>query len=184
MDKRVDLSKFNNAWYNPGRGFFIRGLWYVVSNIFFNSSFPFYQPKRLLLKWFGAEIGKGVVIKPHVYIKYPWKLKIGNYSWIGEEVRIDNLDDVIIGNNVCISQRSYLVCGNHDFSKTNFDLKIGKIILEDGAWVGAGSIILPNTHVKSHGILLAGSVFSGVIHEFEVYKGNPAILFKKRVLKF
>lgn len=182
MDKRVDLSKFNNAWYNPGRGFFIRGLWYVVSNIFFNSPFPFYQPKRLLLKCFGAEIGKGVVIKPHVYIKYPWKLKIGNYSWIGEEVRIDNLDDVIIGNNVCISQRCYLVCGNHDFKKNTFDLKIAKIIIEDGVWVGAHSTLLPNSQLKSHSVLLAGSVFSGTAEEYKIYKGNPAIFVKQRLL--
>jgi putative colanic acid biosynthesis acetyltransferase WcaF len=180
MNKNVDLSKFNNAWYDPGRGLLVRGLWYIVNELFFKSSFPFYQPKRLLLRLFGAKIGKGVVIKPHVYIKYPWKLKIGNYSWIGEEVRIDNLDEFIIGNNVCISQRCFLVCGNHDFSKTTFDLKTGKIILEDGVWTGAGSIILPNTHLKSHSVLLAGSVFYGTMEPYTIYKGNPAVLIKYR----
>jgi putative colanic acid biosynthesis acetyltransferase WcaF len=180
MDKRVDLSKFNNAWYNPGRSILIRGLWYMVNNIFFNSAFPFYQPKRILLRLFGAKIGKGVVIKPHVYIKFPWKLKIGNYSWIGEEVRIDNLDEVIIGNNVCISQRCYLVCGNHDFTKITFDLKTGKIILDDGVWLSAGCMVLPETHLKSHTVLLAGSVFSGVSDAYKIYRGNPATVIKSR----
>lgn len=182
MEKKVDLSKFNNAWYNPGRGVLIRGLWYVVNEFFFNSAFPFYYPKRVILRMFGAKIGKDVVIKPHVYIKYPWKLTIGNYSWIGEEVRIENLDDVIIGNHVCISQRCYLICGNHDFSKTTFDLMTGKIILEDGVWVGAGSMILPNSHLKSHCVLLAGSVFSGTIEEFKIFRGNPASYLRNRSL--
>jgi putative colanic acid biosynthesis acetyltransferase WcaF len=182
MNNNVDLSKFDNSWYNPGRNAFIRAFWYCFNEIFFNSSFPFYAPKRLILRLFGANVGKGVVIRPHVYIKYPWKLKIGDNSWIGEEVRIDNLDEVIIGNNVCISQRSYLVCGNHDFSKTTFDLKVGKIILEDGVWVGACAVIGPDSYLKKNSILLLGSTFKGTTEESGIYKGNPAIFMRKRKL--
>ena len=58
------------------------------------SWFPISGFKRFLLRLFGAKIGKGVVIKPCVNIKYPWKLRIGNYVWIGENVWIDNLDTV------------------------------------------------------------------------------------------
>ena len=60
--------------------------------------------KIVLLKWFGAKIGKGLVLKNDVIIKSPWNLEIGDNCWIGEKVWIDNLDWVEIGSNVCISQ--------------------------------------------------------------------------------
>ncbi|MCX8080282.1 MAG: WcaF family extracellular polysaccharide biosynthesis acetyltransferase [Bacteroidia bacterium] len=180
MKSKIDLSKFDNSCYHPGKNIIVRGLWYMVNAFIFSSSFPFYAPKRFLLKLFGAKIGKGVVIKPYVYIKYPWKLMVGDYCWIGEDVRIDNLDDVKIGSHVCISQRAYLLCGNHNYKSKTFDLIIQKIIIEDGVWVGAGSIVLPGSHLKANAVLMAGCVFSGIAEEDGIYKGNPALKYKTR----
>lgn len=45
-----------------------------------------------------------MVIHPGVNIKFPWKLRIGDRSWIGQRVWLDNLDMLTIGNNVVISQ--------------------------------------------------------------------------------
>ena len=81
-----------------------------------------------------------MVIKPSVNIKYPWRLTIGSFVWIGEGVWIDNLENVVIGDNVCISQGAMLLCGNHNYKKTTFDLIVGSITLEDGVWVGAQSV--------------------------------------------
>src|SRR5947208_3121617 len=100
---KTDLSSFNNSWYKPGRGFITRGLWYCVNVLHFKSFSPFNWKKVFLLRLFGAKVGKGVVIKPGVNIKYPWRLKIGDNVWIGEKVWIDNLGDVVIEDNVCIS---------------------------------------------------------------------------------
>src|ERR1035437_5861741 len=119
--KKTDLSKFNNEWYNPGAFSLTRSIWYCVNACFFNSYFPFYSFKSFLLRLFGAEVGRNVVIKPKVNIKYPWKLKIGNHSWIGEGVWIDNLDNVVIGDHCCISQGVLLLCGNHNYKKSTFD---------------------------------------------------------------
>src|SRR5690242_9560833 len=100
----------------------------MVSAIFFqNSLFPFSGWKVFLLRLFGASVGKGVVIKPRVTIKYPWFLTIGNHSWIGENVWIDNLGKVAIGSNVCLSQGSMLLTGNHDYTKSTFDLMVKEI---------------------------------------------------------
>ena len=109
MNKRSDLSKFNNQNYRPGN-ILVRTLWYFVNLIFFKSSWlPFSFFKVFILRIFGAKIGKYIVIKPSVNIKYPWKLKLGNNVWIGENVWIDNLDKVDIGNNVCISQGAFFI---------------------------------------------------------------------------
>ncbi len=175
------LSQFNNTWYNPGRGIFICGLWYFTNVLFFRNSFnPSSGLKCILLRLFGAQIGKGVNIKPSVNIKYPWRLTIGDYSWIGENVWIDNLDDVVIGSNCCISQGALLLCGNHNYKKTTFDLITGKIVLEDGAWVGAQSTVCPGVRVKSHAILAVGSIATSDLEPYTIYQGNPAKPIRKR----
>src|SRR6218665_2570937 len=98
--QKVDLSSYNNSWFNPGAAW-KRGLWYVVNVLFFQSAcFPFSSLKRGLLRLFGARVGRGVVIKPRISIKYPWLLHIGNHCWIGEQVWIDNLSLVSLENDV------------------------------------------------------------------------------------
>lgn len=153
----------------------MRFLWYFINIIFFKSSlFPFNSLKLFLLRLFGCSLGKGVVIKPNVNIKYPWKLSLGNYVWIGEQVWIDNLDNVTVGNHVCISQGAILICGSHDYKKPSFDLITKEIILNDGVWVGTKSIILPGVVAESHAILSAGSVMSKNLENYTIYRGNPA----------
>ena len=87
---------------------------------------------------------------------------------------IDNLDNVVIGNNVCISQGAFLLCGNHNYKKDSFDLITKPIIVEDGVWIGAKSTVLPGVTAKSHSILSAGSVTSKNLEPYSIYRGNPA----------
>lgn len=175
----TDLSKFNNSWYHPGNAL-KRMVWYCTSVLFFESAFPLNFCKRKMLRLFGAEIGKGVVIKPHVRIKYPWKLSVGDYTWIGEDVWIDNLDQVRIGAHCCLSQGSFLLCGNHDYKKSTFDLITKPITLEDGSWVGAKSVVCPGVTLKSHAVLSVGSVATHTLEAYSIYHGNPAVLVRKR----
>ena len=178
----VEYKFFDNRWYKPGNKVKIF-FWYFVNILFFiNPLNPFSFIKIILLRIFGANIGKHVLIKPSVNIKYPWKLSIGNYSMIGENVWIDNLDHVTIGNNVCISQGAFLLCGNHDYKKSTFDLQIGKIILEDGVWIGAKSIVCPNVICKSHSVLSVNSTASSDLQEYSIYRGSPAIKIRDRII--
>ncbi len=171
----INLSKFNNSWYSPKAGVLKRMLWFLVNALFFNNSFfPFNGVKLFFLKLFGAKIGKGVVIKPSVNIKYPWLLAIDNYSWIGENVWIDNLAQVTIGKNVCVSQGAFLLCGNHNYKKPHFDLEIGEIVLEEGVWIGAKSIVCPGVTCLSHSVLSVGSVATHGLEAYFIYQGNPA----------
>jgi putative colanic acid biosynthesis acetyltransferase WcaF len=129
---------------------------------------------------FGARIGKGVVIKQCVRIKYPWLLEVGDYSWIGECVWIENHAKVKIGNNACISQGAMLLCGNHDYKKTAFDLVTGPITLEDGVWIGAKATVCPGVICSSHAVLSVGSVASKNLDPYGIYRGNPAIKVRER----
>lgn len=183
MEAKTDLSAFNNKWYKPGAAP-KRALWYVVNVLFFiNPLNPVSGLKVFLLRIFGAKIGKGVVIKPAVNIKYPWKLSVGDYTWIGERVWIDNLDEVTIGSHVCISQGAMLLCGNHHYKKSAFDLIVQPIKLEDGVWIGAQSVVTPGVKCLSHSILTVNSVATGIMEAYGIYQGNPAQKVRERIIK-
>lgn len=183
MRAKTDLSQYNNSWYNPGSAV-RRGFWYLCNALFFiNPLFPFSGVKVSLLRLFGASIGIGVVVKPMVNIKYPWKLSIGDYVWIGEKVWIDNLDEVTIGNHVCISQGAMLLCGNHHYKKIQFDLIVQPIVLEDGVWIGAQSVVAPGVKCESHSILTVNSVANGTLEAYGIYQGNPAVKVRERHIK-
>ncbi|MBD1431820.1 colanic acid biosynthesis acetyltransferase WcaF [Sphingobacterium sp. DN00404] len=180
--KHVDLSTYNNDFYRPGNRLKVI-VWYFFNVLFFiNPLNPSSYIKVLLLRSFGAKIGKGVTIKPGVNIKYPWKLKIGDHVWIGEKVWIDNLADVIIMDNVCVSQGAMLLCGNHNYKKTSFDLIVGSITLETGSWVGAKAVVCPNVTVAEHSIIAVNSVLNRSSEKFGIYQGNPALKIRVRFI--
>lgn len=171
---KADLSAFDNSWYLPGGSFLKRGFWYLCNILFFlNPLFPFSGVKSSLLRWFGAKVGKGVIIKPSVNIKYPWRLTIGDHCWIGEKVWIDNLADITLGDNVCLSQGAMLLTGNHNYKQPAFDLMIGEIHLKDGSWIGAQSTVCPGVTVGSHAILSVGSVATYELEAYSIYAGVP-----------
>lgn len=169
------LDKYDNSWYSPGKNKLICLLWYFTNALFFsNSFFPFSSFKVWLLRIFGCKVGVGVVIKPNVNIKYPWNITIGNHVWIGEAVWLDSLAAINIGNHVCISQGAYLLTGNHNYKKENFDLIVQPIVLEDSVWIGAKSIVCPGVHCGKSAILSVGSVASLNLESNWIYRGNPA----------
>ena len=143
------------------------------------------MPSSAVLVWilrlFGAKIGKEVRIKPYIYIHYPWKLSVGDYSWLAE-CRIENLAQVNIGNNVCVSQKAMLLTGNHDYKKVGFDLITNPIVLADGVWVGANATVCPGVTAASHAVLTVGSVATKNLEAYAIYQGNPAVKVKERVI--
>ena len=180
---KTDLSQYDNNWYQPGSKI-KRFLWYFINELFLKWRVnPSSGLKIFWLKCFGAQIGKGVVLKPGDNIKYPWKLTIGNHCWIGEDVWIDNLDQVTIEDHVCISQGALLICGNHNYKSITFDLMMGPIILKQGSWVGAKSTVGPGVTLESHAVLALGSVASNTLEAYGIYRGNPAVRIKERILE-
>lgn len=176
----VNLKTYDNSHYKPGPAP-KRMLWYFVNLVFFQSYlFPVSGLKRGLLRIFGARIAGGVVIKPGVNIKYPWFLEVGENSWIGEKVWIDNLALVKIGSNCCLSQGAMLLTGNHNYKMSGFDLEVKGIELENGVWIGAQALVCPGVVCYSHAVLSAGSVATKSLDTFTIYSGNPARAVRER----
>ena len=177
---KTRLDQFDNSDYHPGP-WFARVLWTLVSGLFFQTWFPWPSAlKRTLLRLFGSNIGRGVVFKPRITIKYPWKLTVGDHCWIGENVWIDNLGHVNLGNHCCLSQGAMLLCGNHNYKKPTFDLMVGDITLEDGVWIGARTIVGPGVTCGSHSVLTLGSIAAHDLEAWMIHRGNPAEAKSKR----
>lgn len=156
-----NLREYQNDFYHPGRGFVVRTVWYYLSLMVFESGwFPFNGLKLRLLRLFGAKVGQGVVMHPNVRIKYPWHLTVGDHCWIGREAWIDNLDDVTLESDVCLSQGAYLCTGSHDHRSPTFELKTGPITVRHGAWICCRAVVLGGSDVPRMEIVAANQVFS------------------------
>ena len=154
-----DFQTYSHGDWSPGAGMIRRVAWAIVSGCIFESGWlPVYRCKRWLLRCFGARVGQRVVIKPNVRIKFPWRLVIEDDVWIGQGVWIDNLEQVSIGSQCCLSQAVYLCTGSHDFRRENFMLRCRPIRLEHHVWCCARSTVLPGTVVPAGTVITAGSV--------------------------
>jgi putative colanic acid biosynthesis acetyltransferase WcaF len=158
-----------------------RVAWYFVNlAVLHNPYLPLSGPRVLALRAFGARIGKDVNIKPHVKVKFPWKLTVGDGTWIGEECWIDNLDQVTIGKKAVLSQRTYLCTGNHDWSDPEMPLKTAPIHIGDRAWVCAGVVVGPGSEVGEGAVVALGSTVNGKVPADMVCSGHPAAPLKPR----
>lgn len=185
MEKtEVKLAAFDGSDFNKGAGFLKATLWYLVNALIVRASWnPFMGIKIALLRLFGAKIGKGLVIKNNVTVKSPWNLVVGDDCWLGEGCWIDNLDRVFIGSNVCISQGAMLLTGNHDYTVSSMPYRNAAIRLEDGAWIGAKTVVCPGVTVHGNAILTVGSVATGDMEADGIYRGNPAVKVRERIIK-
>lgn len=156
--------------------------WYVVKMAFFLTAIPW--PARLkarLLRTFGATIGTGVVIAPMVNIHMPWKLVVGDHSWIGQETFLLNLERIVIGAHCCISQRAFLCTGNHNYKSRTFDYLGAEIEVGNGSWIGASAFIGPGVTIGDNAVITAGSVVLESAAEDMVHKGNPSVPARRRL---
>lgn len=181
---KTDLSRFNNDWFDEGASKFKWLLWFIANGMFvLNPLNPFNGLRKLVLRAFGAKIGKGVILKHRVNVKFPWNLEIGDNCWIGEAVWIENQGKVKIGNNCCLSQGAVLMTGNHNYKKVTFDLIVGPITLEEGVWLGACSMITQGVTCHSHAVLAVQSVANSDLEAYTIYAGSPCMAVRKRVME-
>ncbi|MEY2648539.1 MAG: colanic acid biosynthesis acetyltransferase WcaF [Bacteroidota bacterium] len=184
---KVDLTHYdahNKAYATSiGASKIKQWLWFFCSPLLIrNPLIPFSGFRKWVLALFGASIGIEARIRPGVKIKFPWKLRMGDHVWLGEDCWIDNITDVIIGSHVCISQGAMLCTGNHNYHSSGFELISKSIILEDGVWIGAKAIVTSGVRAYSHSMLAAGSVATRDMLAYGIYQGNPANHIKSRTI--
>ena len=179
-----DLYKFKLPPNFRGKpGWYVQ-LWWIVQDTLFRWSPQFmYGWRRFLLKLFGAKIGKDVIIRPTAKVTFPWKVKIGDYSWIGDDVVLYSLGEIEIGNNVVISQRSYICTGSHDYTKIDFPILAKKIVIEDEAWLATDVFVAPGVKIGKGTVVGARSSVFKDLPPGKVCIGNPAKPIKDRIVE-
>jgi putative colanic acid biosynthesis acetyltransferase WcaF len=172
--QRLDLYVTPSTW-NRGAPFWVQLLWFCLGSPLVSANWlPGSFWRVIMLRLFGASLGRGCRVKPGFRVKFPWRLTIGDYCWLGEDVWIDNLAKVTLGDRVCVSQGAYLCTGNHDYRSADFSLRLGEISVGSDVWVAARSVLAPGTLLGNGCIVSLGSVVTGHIHPLSIVRGNPA----------
>ncbi|MBT51987.1 MAG: colanic acid biosynthesis acetyltransferase WcaF [Mameliella sp.] len=168
--QRLDL--FENPNFDRGASKLTELVWMMVQAWLFGSWLPGSGWRVKLLRAFGARIGRGVVIKPHVTVKFPWRLTLGDHVWIGERVWIDNLAQVTLEDHACLSQGAYLCTGSHDWTDPRFALITKPITVGQGAWVGAQAILALGTVLEEGAVLAMGAAGSGRLAARTIHRAD------------
>ena len=156
--KFQDLSLFRTPADFRGRSGLTVLLWQTVQQTLFAwSPQPAYGWRRWLLRLFGAQVGKGVLVRPTTRVTYPWKVKLGNYCWIGDHAEIYSLGAITIGDNAVISQRSYICAATHDYKDITFPLVANPVVIEREAWIATDCFIAPGVTIGAGTIVAARS---------------------------
>lgn len=136
------LAEFTGRGYDKGRSFPVCAAWAMVAEPLTRSILCPPSVRAKVLRAFGARIGENVNIRNDVRIHWPWKLTVGDNSWIGVGTYLLNLEPITIGQDVCISQQAFLCTGSHQAADVAFEYDNGPITVEDGAWVAARATVL------------------------------------------
>ena len=75
-----------------------------------------------------------------------------------------------------------MITGNHNYSSQFFDLITKPIIIEDGVWICAKSIVVGGVTIHSHAVLAINSLASKDLKSYSIYSGNPAVYIKNRTI--
>ena len=139
-----------------------------------------YAWRRFLLRSFGAKIGKKVLIRPSAKITYPWKVSIGEYSWIGDNAVLYSLGEIQIGDNTVISQRCYLCTGSHKHDVLSFPIYSQKITIGSECWLATDVYVAPGVSINNTCVVGARSSVFTDLDSKKVYIGSPAKYLKDR----
>jgi putative colanic acid biosynthesis acetyltransferase WcaF len=179
-----DLSRFRVPNGFRGRNAIVVQLWWLVQASLFRCSPQFmYGWRRFLLRCFGAKIGRGVIVRPTVTVTYPWKVNIGDYSWIGDDVVLYSLGDITIGQHAVVSQKSYLCTGSHDYQRETFDIFAKPIVVADEVWIATDVFIAPGVTIGKGALIGSRSSVYQNQPAGMICLGNPAKAVKARDMK-
>jgi putative colanic acid biosynthesis acetyltransferase WcaF len=154
---RRSLGKFKGTGYDKGRPFIVQAIWFAAQNLVFTKWWLPAAFRVSLLRFFGAKIGRDVLIRHRVRVLWPWKLSIGDNSWVGEDAWLLNLEPISIGHDVCLSQAVFLCTGSHDISSPTFEYDNGPISIADEVWIGAQATVLRGVTIGSGAVVAAGA---------------------------
>lgn len=176
-----DLSTFRMPEGFRGRPAWAVQLWWLVEAVLFRPSPQVFNGwRRTLLRCFGARVGKRVVIRPTAHVTYPWKVSIGDFSWIGDHVTLYSLGPIEIGDHSVVSQHSYICAGDHDYSAPDFPIRAHHTTIGSQVWLATGVFVAPGSRIGDGAVVGARSTVVADLPAGMVCIGTPARAVKPR----
>ena len=140
---------------------------------------PFRKLSHYLLQLKGWIVfGKRVGILGNFTVANPSNVTIGRHCGINQDVFILGHHRVEIGDYVVLSARVMIIDTGLQiagFAKAEFPAHVSAPVrIEDGAWIGAGAIILPGVTIGRKSVVGAGSIVTRDVAACSIVAGNPA----------
>jgi putative colanic acid biosynthesis acetyltransferase WcaF len=132
----------------------------------------------MLLRAFGARLGKGCHIYPNSVVWAPWNLECGDGACIGDGAEVYNPSQIKIGARAVVSQGAFLCGASHDYRTPEFPLIHGPVTIGEDAWICSRAIVLMGVHVGEKSVVGAGSVVTKDMPPRVVCAGNPCRVIK------
>lgn len=187
LDSQISFQQLDQFVMPPGfrgRSGVVVQVWWLVQFFLFRPSPQFmYAWRRWLLRLFGAKVGKGVILRPSCSVTYPWKVSIGDYAWIGDEVVLYSLGEIHIGHHAVVSQRSYICTGSHDYTKPAFDIYQQPIFIEDECWLATDVYVAAGVRIGRGTVVGARSSVFKDLPEGKICIGSPARVIRNREMQ-
>jgi putative colanic acid biosynthesis acetyltransferase WcaF len=170
-----ELERFRLPPNFRGRpAWFVQLWWLVQATLFRGSPQVLYGFRRWLLRLFGAKVGAGVLLRASATFTYPWKIEIGDHSWIGDDAILYSFAPIKIGSDVVISQKCYLCAGTHDYRAAAFDIESSPIVIDDKVWIATDVFVAPGVTIHRGAVVGSRSSVYRDLPEMMVCTGSPA----------
>ena len=180
---QIRLDLFDNSGFDRGRPRWVEALWILVKCFFFVTPLPWPNGlKRMLLRTFGASVGKGVIIRPGVSVHFPWRLKVGNHCWIGDSTVLLNIAPITFEDHVALAHEVYIAAGGHDIRSATMAGRHAPVLVKTGTWIASRAFVGPGVTIHERVVVGAGAVVMKDVGPDVVVAGNPAKVIRPRVI--
>ena len=144
---------------------------------------PLHAWRRLVLRAFGAQVGRGARVHASVAIWWPANLALGEGVLIGPGARLYNQGRIAIGAWSVVSQRAHLCASTHRVDDPAFQLVLRPVTLGERCWVAAEAFVGPGVTMGDGAVLAArGALFEDAPPD-TIWRGNPAAMVKPRAAR-
>ena len=151
-----------------------RAVWHIVWLLLYRPTpRPLHAWRCMLLRLFGAKIGKSVRAYQSARIWAPWNLEMENYSCLGDYVDCYCVDKIHFGARATVSQYSFLCTASHDYNRRDMPLVTAPIYIGVDAWVTADVFVGPGVTIGEGAVVGARSTISRDISPWTVVAGSP-----------
>lgn len=144
---------------------------------------PLHGWRRLVLRAFGARVGKGARVHASVHIWLPANLELGPGVLIGPGARLYNQGRITVGAFTVVSQRAHICASTHDVGDPLFQLVLRPVTIGTRCWVAAEAFVGPGVTMADRSVLGARGALFRDAEADGIYQGNPAVKVKLRVLR-